>query len=70
MAEGANATVIGILKSKFDQTIFQLEFQVYNSNLLRCGKNKNSRGVDCYIRSDISYVQKKRFPKCNRKHIL
>ena len=53
-----NVAVIGITESNLDESIFQLEIQIDNHNLLPCDRNRNSKGAACYIRSDISYVQK------------
>ena len=62
IAERTKAAVIGITESKLDQSIFQSEIQIDNYDLLRCDRNRNGGGVACYIRSDISYVQKDFFP--------
>ena len=42
---------------------FNLEIQINNYDLLRRYRNRNGGGVDCYIRSDISYIQKQCFPE-------
>ena len=63
LAEHIKAAVIGITESKFDESIFQLEIEIDNYDLLRCDRNRNGGGVACYIRSDICYVQKL-FSKC------
>ena len=62
IAERTKAAVIGITKSKLDESIFQSEIEIDNYDLLRCDRNRNGGGVACYIRSDISYVQKNFFP--------
>ena len=62
IAERTKAAVIGITESKLDESIFQSEIQIDNYDLLRCDRNRNGGGVACYIRSDISYVQKDFFP--------
>ena len=62
IAERTKAAVIGITESKLDESIFQSEIGIDNYDLLRCGRNRNRGGVACYIRSDISYVQKNFFP--------
>ena len=62
IAERTKAAVIGITESKLDESIFQSEIQIDNYDLLRCDRNRNGGGVECYIRSDISYVQKQFFP--------
>ena len=58
IAERTKAAVIEITQSKLDKSIFQSEIQIDNYDLLRCDRNRNGGGVACYIRSDISYVQK------------
>ena len=63
IAARTNAAVNGISESKLDETILQSEIQISSYELLRCDRNRNGGGVDCYIRSDISYLQKHFFPK-------
>ena len=58
IAESTKAAVIGITESKIKESIFQLGIQTDNYDLLRCGRNRNGRGVACYVRSNISYMQK------------
>ena len=58
IAERTKASVIGITESKLDKSIFQSETQIENYDLLQCNRNKNDGGVACYIRSDISSVEK------------
>ena len=60
-AEHTKSTVIGITESKLHKSIFQLEIEIDNYDLLRCDRNRNG-GVACYIKSDISYVQENVFP--------
>ena len=55
IAECSKAIVIGIMKSKFEESIFKSEIQMDNCDLLRCDR-KNDADVACYIKSDISYV--------------
>ena len=62
IAERTKAAVIGITESKLEESIFLSEIQIDNYDLLRCDRNRNGGGVACYIRSDISYVQKDFFP--------
>ena len=62
IAERTKAGVIGITESKLDESIFQSEIQIDNYDLLPCDRNRNRGVVACYIRSDISYVQKDFFP--------
>ena len=60
--ERTKAAVIVINECKLDEFIFQLEIEIDNYDLLRCDRSRNGGGVACYIRSDISYVQKDFFP--------
>ena len=62
IAERTKAGVIGITEFKLDESIFQSEIQIDNYDLLPCDSNRNGGVVACYIRSDISYVQKDFFP--------
>ena len=62
IAQHAKGPVIGITEFKLDECIFQTEIQIDNYDLLRYDRNRNGGGVACYIRSDISYVQKEVFP--------
>ena len=62
IAQRTKAAVIGITESKFDESIFQSEIEIGNYDLLQCDRNRDGGGVACYIRSDISYVQKNFFP--------
>ena len=39
------------------------EIQINNYDLLRRDRNRNGGSVDCYIKSDISYIQKQYFPE-------
>ena len=63
IAARTNAAVIGISEYKFGETILQSEIQISNYELLRCDRNRNGRGVACYIRSNIGYLQKHFFTK-------
>ena len=56
------AAVIGTTESKLDESVFLLEIHIDNYDLLRCDRKRNGGGAACYIRSDISYVQKDFFP--------
>ena len=62
IAERTKAAVIRITESKLDESIFQLEIQIDNYDLLRCDRNRSGGGVAYYIRNYISYVQKDFFP--------
>ena len=62
IADRTKAAVIGITESTLDESIFRSEIQIDNYDLLQCDRNRNGGSVACYIRSDISYVQKDFFP--------
>ena len=63
LANSSNIAVIEISKSKLDGPVLLSEIQINNYDLLRRYRNRNGGGVACYIRSDISYIQKQYFPK-------
>ena len=44
-----------------NESIFQSEIQRDNYDLLQCDRNRNGGGAACYIRNNISYVQKEFF---------
>ena len=58
MARLSNAAVIGICESKSDKSITNSEILIDNYDLLRCDRNRNGRGIPCYIRNNLSYTQK------------
>ena len=47
-----------ISESKVDESVLQSEIRINNYDLLRPDRNRNGGGVACYIRIDISYIQK------------
>ena len=59
----SNAAVIGISKSKLDESVRQSKIQINNYDLLCRDRNRNGGDVACYIRSDISHIQKQYFHK-------
>ena len=59
----SNAAVIGIAKSKLDESVRQSKIQINNYDLLCRDRNRNGGDVACYIRSDISHIQKQYFHK-------
>ena len=63
MAYSSNAANIGVSESKLDESVLQSEIQINNYDLLSRDRNRNDGGVACYIRSDISYIQKHHFPE-------
>ena len=48
-------------ESKLDECVLQLEIKINNYDLLCWDRNRNGGGVACYIRIDISYIQKQYF---------
>ena len=62
IAKLSNATVIGISKSKLDDSILSSEVDIDNDNTLCCDLNSHRGGVVCYIRNDLSYEVKSFFP--------
>ena len=63
MAYSSNAANIGVSESKLDESVLQSEIQINNYDLLSRDRNRNDGGFACYIRSDISYIQKQHFPE-------
>ena len=55
---------INSLPPKIDELrcIADSEILIDNYDLLHCDRNRNSAGVACYIRNDLSYTQKNLFP--------
>ena len=50
IAKRSNAAVIGTTKSKLDKCILDSE--------IRCDRNRKGGGVACYVRNDLSYIEK------------
>ena len=63
MVNLSNAAVIGITESKLDDCILDSEIQIDNYQILRCNRNRKGRGVACYVRNDLSYIEKNFFPE-------
>ena len=63
IARLTNAAVIGISKSKLDDSVLTSEIQIEGFDLLRCDRNRHGGGVACYIKSELSYNVKSYFPK-------
>ena len=59
----SNADVIGITESKLYDCILDSEIQIDNYQILRCDRNRKGRGVACYVRNDLSYIEKNFFPE-------
>ena len=62
MARLSDAAVIRISESNLDKSITNSEILIDNYILLRGDWNRNEGGVACYIRNDLSYIQKNLFP--------
>ena len=58
-----NAAVIGITESKLDDCILDLEIQLDNYQILRCDRDRKGSGVACYVKNDLSYIEKDFFPE-------
>ena len=63
IAKLSNAAVVGTTESKFDNCILDSETQIDNYQILRCDRNKKGGGVACYVRNDLSYIEKDFFPE-------
>ena len=63
IAKLSNATAIGITESKLDNCILDSEIQIDNYQILRCDRNRKGGGVACYVRNDLSYIEKDFFPE-------
>ena len=62
IAKLSNAAVIGISKSKLDDSVLSSEIHIDNYNTRRCDWNRHGRGVVCYVRNNLSYDVKSFFP--------
>ena len=63
IAKRSNAAVIGTTKSKLDKCILDSEIQIDNYHIIRCDRNRKGGGVACYVRNDLSYIEKDFFPE-------
>ena len=59
----SNADVIRITESKLYNCILDSEIQIDNYQILRCDRNRKGRGVACYVRNYLSYIEKNFFPE-------
>ena len=55
IAKSTNAAVIGICESKLDASVLEQEINIDNYEILCCDRNRQSGGVACYIRNDLTY---------------
>ena len=69
VAKSTSAAVIGICESKLDASVLEQEINIDNYKILRCDRNRQSGGVACYIRNDLSYNILSVFP-CEIENIF
>ena len=50
-----NISVLGITRTKFDNTVSNKEVTIDDYNLLQSDRNKNGAGVACYIKEHIAH---------------
>ena len=55
IANQAKVVIIGIVESKLDHTVPDLEVNLPGYDLLRCDRNRNGGGVACYMRKDFCF---------------
>ena len=55
IANQAKAVIIGLVESKLDHTVPDLEVNLPGYDLLRCDRNRNGGGVACYMRKDFCF---------------
>ena len=55
IAKSTIAAFIGICESKLDASVLEQEINIDNYKILRCDRNRQSGGVACYIRNDLTY---------------
>ena len=63
IAKLSNAAVIEITDSKLDNYILDLEIQVDNYQTLRYHRKRKGGGFICYVRDELSYIEKDFFPE-------
>ena len=64
----SEAAVIGISKSKLDDSVLSFQIQIENYEPIRSDRNRHGGGVACFIRNDLSCNMKSFLPS-ERKHI-
>ena len=55
LAFNTNISVLGITKTKLNNTVSNEELKIDDCNLLRSDRNKNDGRVACYIKNDIAH---------------
>ena len=63
IAKLSNPAVTGMTGSKLDDCIPDSEIQIDNYQILRCDRNRKGGWVVCYVRNDLSYIEKDLFPE-------
>ena len=58
IAKLSNTAIIGIIESKLDNCVLDSEIQIDNYQILRFDRNRKGGGVACYVRNDLSYIEK------------
>ena len=61
IAKLSNAVVIGISKSKLDDSVLSSEIHIDNYDTLCCGRNRHGGKIVCYVRNDLSFDVKSFF---------
>ena len=61
IAKASNAAVIGVSESKLEETVLDGEVSIEGYKILRADRNRNGGGVACYIKSDLSFNERKDF---------
>ena len=62
IARLSNTAVIGISKSKLDDSVLSSEIHIGNYITLCCDRNRHGGRVVCYIKNDLSFDVKPFFP--------
>ena len=55
IAKLTNVAVIGISKSKLNDSVLTSEIQINEYDVLRYDRNRHGGRVACYIKNDLSY---------------
>jgi len=61
IANRTNLAILGITESKLDNSVPNEEVNINGYSILRSDRNRNGRGVACYVRADLCF---------NRKNII
>ena len=55
IANKTKAAIIGIMESKLDHTVPDLEVNLPGYDILQCDRNRNGGGAACHIRKDLYF---------------